>query len=393
MSAFLEVDYCQENKQSMMICGDVFLRKRQEERERVLMSLSDGLGSGVKANVLASMTATMIRKYMENDVSVEQAAENVMRTLPVCAVRKISYSTFTMVEIGPDAEARIMEYDNPAYLFLRGGTVCPQKKEPIFLDQRFAGKRDMVLSSSVGLREGDRLVLCTDGVTQAGMGTRRFPFGWGEDGLSEFVTGVIASEPGISASLLSRRIVREALSIDGGRAKDDITCAVIYARKPRKLLVVTGPPIDKANDRIMGEKLESFEGRKIIAGGTTAAIIAGHLQKQIHMNISSASPTIPPWSMLEGVDLVSEGIITLSYAAEYLEKQSIPPRERGNAAALMARQMLESDHVSFLVGNKINEAHQDPSMPVEIAIRRTIVKRIKAALENTYLKTVEIEYL
>ena len=393
---FIDVDYHQTYKSGQKIGGDVFLQSKKAESNQIVCTLSDGLGSGVKANVLANLTAHMAHKLSFSPMHLSKSAKIIMNTLPVCNERKISYSTFTLADIRfpsqTDITVQLVEYDNPPALHFSGSRYCPLGTKDINLHREGAFKEEVVRQSSFSIGMGDRLVMFTDGVTQSGMG-KSLPLGWRTSGVSQYISELIDKDPDISSRELSAAITRKAYALDGLSAKDDITCAVVYVRRPRRTLVVTGPPFTKERDEHLARKIESFEGRKIVSGGTTAQIVSRLLEKRVSVDLSSWSQGVPPASKMEGIDLVTEGMLTLGKVATALE-QRIPVNTMGNdAVRRFVSLMLDSDQVFFIVGTKINEAHQDPNIPVEIGIRRTIVGRIRDALERLYLKETELEYI
>jgi hypothetical protein len=234
----------------------------------------------------------------------------------------------------------------------------------------------------------------SDGITQAGMGEYRTPLGWGLGNVEEFVRRQIETSPYISARELSRRLVARAEEIDGWSAKDDITCSVIYFRSPRQLLVMTGAPFNRAHDADLAAIAEHTPGRKVICGGTTANIISRLLKRDIQIDMRQPlDPKVPPMARMPGFDLVTEGTLTLGEVLRLLEDGFAPEEMRSNAAVRLAAMLLDSDIVKFAVGTRINEAHQDPNVPVELQLRRNIVKRIAQILETKHLKQVIIRYL
>ncbi len=393
MNGFIEVDYYQNCKHGERIAGDVFLLSRDKTEGRVICTLSDGLGSGVKANVLANLTASMGQKFTSSKMDIIESARVIMKTLPICSERKISYSTFTMVDIDPSGRTGIIEYDNPPFILLRNGAIVKPSFETIPLENRFPGRRECLKHSIFNLQDEDRLVFFSDGVSQSGIGTSEFPLGWRQPAIENFIINAVKNKKHISAGELSRKIVARAFINDIQKAKDDITCAVIYPRKPRKLLVLSGPPVDPANDELLFEGYKNFNGRKIICGGTTARIISNRLGAAIETDIRERTAEIPPTSRMQGADLVTEGILTLSRTSEYLEVKDSWNSMRNNAVKRLIALFMDSDEVHFMIGTKINEAHQDPSIPVEIGLRRTIVNRIKKTLEEKYLKKTFLEYI
>ena len=185
-----------------------------------------------------------------------------------------------------------------------------------------------------------------------------------------------------------------AEEVDGRTAKDDITCGVIYVRSPRQLLVMTGAPFNRAHDQDLATMAERTPGRKAICGGTTANIISRQLDRPIQIDLRQPrDPRVPPSARMEGFDLVTEGILTLGEVLRLLEDGFAPEELKSNAAVRLARMLLDSDIVRFAVGTRINEAHQDPNVPVDLEMRRSIVKRIARSLEDKYMKRVIVQYL
>lgn len=392
-TGFVEADYFQFFKSGHKIAGDVFLLSRLEEDGRIICVLSDGLGSGVKANVLANLTATMAGKYMAERLDVRRAAEIIMRTLPVCRERKISYATFSIVDIRPDGRAQIVEYDNPAFLFFRGDREIQVNRGVFDLPRRFEHKEERLYYSQVDLQVQDRLLFYSDGITQSGIGSRNYPLGLRGDGARNYALKEIAGNPGISARDLAHKMVVHARCLDGFEPKDDITCGVVYFRHPREALIATGPPMDPARDGQLSKRISDFNGKKIICGGTTAQLVARELGTEIEVDLSSRDTKIPPSACMPGADLITEGMLTLAETSRLLECGEFAGSPKRNAAMRLCRMLVESDRVAFLVGTRINNAHQDPEMPVEIGIRRTLVKKICTVLEKQYLKETSIEYL
>ncbi len=394
---FIDIDYSQIYKFGQKIGGDVFLQKRNPERNQIVAVLSDGLGSGVKANVLASLTANMAKKLSFSPMDLKHSANIIMDTLPVCKERKISYSTFSIADIRYNAlnsniRVNFLEYDNPHALFFRDSTNIDWKGDVTILNREKAFKKEEIIHNVFNLRVGDRIIIISDGVTQAGLGASR-SLGWRLNGVKQYISDILKESPSISSRALTKQIVNKALSLDGLASKDDITCCCIYIRKPRRTLIVTGPPFLKESDELLCEKIKDFKGKKIISGGTTALIVSRHMNKKIKVDLSTWSKDVPPSSTMEGMDLVTEGMLTLSKVVYTLEKK-IPLVELANdAVKKYIELMLDSDQVHFIVGTKINEAHQDPSIPVEIGIRRTLIERLRKTLEENYLKETSIEYI
>ena len=389
--SFIEVDFCQRAKHGQMISGDVFLTEKVKQEGRIVSVLSDGLGSGVKASVLATMTATMALKFAASAMDIQSSAEVIMDTLPICSVRKISYSTFTVVDMAITGETRIIEHGNPPFLLIRPNSKFNIEKTEL----RPTRWKDRVINfSSFDVQREDRIVFFSDGISQAGMGEFRTPLGWGLQNVEQFVREKIDRHPYISARELSRELVARAEEVDGLSAKDDITCGVVYFRSPRKLLVMTGAPFNRAHDQELAKMAEHTSGRKVICGGTTANIISRLLNRPIQIDMrQQLHPTVPPSARMDGFDLVTEGTLTLGEVLRLLEEGFAPEEMKSNAAVRLATMLLDSDIVKFAVGTRINEAHQDPNIPVELDLRRNIVKRTALLLESKHMKRVLIQYL
>jgi len=388
--SFIEVDFCQQAKHGQRVAGDVFLSRKIKAEGRVISVLSDGLGSGVKAAVLANLTATMALRYTTAFVDVRRSAKTIMDTLPVCEQRKISYSTFTIVDLDEDGQTRVIEHGNPPLLLLRGQTPVPIERASLTLE---AWKDRVIYYSEFNTLPGDRIVFFSDGVSQSGLGRAGLPLGWGGERVTGFLRRQIAGENEISARELSRQLVAESLLNDGRAAKDDISCGVIYYRRPRKLLVITGPPFNRERDGELAELARTYDGRKVICGGTTAGIVSRLLGRTVTMNLALLDPEIPPAAVMDGIDLVTEGTVTLGKVAEILERGNPADLLRKNPATDLISLMLQSDIVRFVVGTRINEAHQDPNVPVELDLRRNIVRRIASLLETKHLKEARLEFI
>ena len=389
---FIEVDHAQEQKAGQAACGDVFLSQKLDGGERVISVLADGLGSGIKASVLATLTATMAARYAAEDADIARAARTILETLPVCSERQIAYSTFTIVDMDRRGETRIVEYDNPPFLLLRGSEVVPVPQSELRLPTAL-GRDAVIREARFSAQPGDRIVICSDGITQAGVGQRATPLGWGSEAEATFLRSILKERPTISARQLARAVVQKSLSLDGQKAKDDTSCGVIYLRKPREVMVFTGASVNRAMDKELAKLAVSFQGRKVICGGTTAGILSRELGRTLTMDLRELDPDVPPVSSLEGFDLVTEGAITLAMVARMLEEHDNPELLKPNAATRLAGVLLDSDIIHIMAGTKINEALQDPSLPQDLDIRRNILRRLKTVLTEKFLKEVRVKFV
>ena len=388
---FIDVDFFQKNKAGDPVCGDCFVSKKIKEEGRVISVLSDGLGSGIKASILSTMTASMALNFSMLNEDIVAASTSIIKTLPMDMVRKISYSTFCICDIDYFGKVKIVEYETPSFYLHRNGSFVDIEKEQIPV-----GREDLentfLWISEFTLQKEDRIVFFSDGVNQSGMGTTGMPFGWG-DSVKDFIASVIEKKTDISSAELSRKIVAQAEKNDRYKTKDDTSCCVIYMRKPRNLLVCTGPPFHEKNDTQLSKRIKEFRGKKILCGGTTAHIISRESGSQIELNMDIIDKELPPVSKMQGIDLITEGILTLSKVERILTKKEKAQKNIEGPAELLIKYLMNSDKITFIVGTKINVAHQDPSLPVELEIRRNVVKKIKDLLETQFLKDVEIIYI
>jgi len=389
---YIEVASRQLSKKGEVICGDVFLSKKIQEENRIISVLSDGLGSGVRANVLATLTASMGLNFTIEHYPPEHTAKTILDTLPVDRNRKISYATFTIVDSDADGETRIVNFDNPPLIIVRGKALYNPEKLIKTISNKPGGVRELSCCSFQARLE-DRIILISDGVSQSGLGTATYPFGWEAKEIGEWICQLLESEPGISAVDLAGRISGRANANDIYSAKDDISCVVIYFRHPRKLLLCTGPPFHPEDDHRLAMTVDSFNGQKVLSGGTTAEIVSRELGREIEVSLESLSADIPPVSLMKGVDLVTEGVLTLGRVSAMLEEGVQLPLQGKDAASALLTLLLNNDQLFLLAGTRINEAHQDPSLPVELEIRRNLVKKIKSILEDKYLKEVKLDFI
>lgn len=384
---FIDIDVAQEKKYKQNTFGDYFTSKRFTDSGRLLAVLSDGLGSGIKANILACMTSTMLLKFMEEGTSIKKACETVMNSLPVCQVRKISYSTFSALDCNEDGNAKIVEEGNPQFLWIRNGEVLEPEFE-ILTSKEFPNRHMHIYH--LKMQTNDRLVFCSDGVTQAALGTKDLRLGLRREGLIEIVKKELDKEPNISSSNLAKRIVKQAILKEPDRKpKDDVSAVCVYYREPRNAVVFTGPPYHQSKDKFYAQALMDFNGKKAISGGTTANLVSRELNIPIKTNINLSAGKLPAISYMEGIDLVTEGILTLTKACECLDTGEF----QDDAAGALVKFMLDTDCITFMVGAKLNQAHYDPNLPIEIEIRKNVIKKISDILENKYFKKVIIQYM
>lgn len=388
----VEIDVQQKRPRGENACGDVFQSSIVREEGRTILVFSDGIGHGIKASVLATLTSTMALKYTQLHTKPEIAARIIMETLPK-SDEKESYATFTIIEIEDDGNVRIVNYENPDVLLIRNGEVVQTKEYQVTIRGDENQGKVLHVSEFVARKE-DRIIFTSDGVTQSGLGNQRYPIGWGIERVQEFISKQVKRIPDISATKLSRKIINQAAMNDDFSVKDDVTCGVIYFRQPRNFMLITGPPFYKIKDFDFVGRIKDFNGKKIICGGTTAEIIARELNLEVEIQHGNKNlEKLPPTANMEGFEMVTEGILTLGKVEEILENYDSEIRFGDTPPEQVVKLLLQHDIIDIIVGTRINWAHQDPDQPLELELRKFVIKRIVKILVHKFFKKVKIEYV
>ena len=389
----VEIDFQQKRPKGEIACGDVFQSSIIREEGRTILVLSDGIGHGIKASVLATLTSTMALKYSLLHTRPEVAARIIMETLPKSSDGKESYATFTIIELDNEGHIRIVNYDNPEILVLRNG-VAMQGKE---YNRTIEGEENLgkvLHCKEFTARKEDRIIFMSDGVPQSGLGDQHYPLGWGMENIEDFALNQIKRMPDISATKLARKIINQAVMNDQFSVKDDTSCGVMYFREPRKFMLITGPPFYKIKDYDFVGRIQGFEGKKIICGGTTAEIIARELDLTVEIQHGNKNlEELPPTAKMQGFEMVTEGILTLGKVEEILENYDSDTRLTDSPPEEIVKLLLQHDCIDIIVGTRINWAHQDPEQPLELELRKFVVKRIVKLLIHKFFKKVKIEYV
>jgi hypothetical protein len=373
MRFFYEWGTRQLRKHREELCGDSLAIARHSDS--VTLALSDGLGSGVKANILATLTTRIAMHLLENDLPLSEVVETLGKTLPVCQVRKLAYSTFAIAQFFRDGRARLVEFDTPPAIVLRGRKTLPLPSS----DREIGGKR--IHESVVEVRLGDWIVFVSDGVLNAGIGGV-YPLGWGWEQAARYLE--THAHPELSAQSLADKMAETVLELYAGAPGDDVSIAVIKVRTKLVATVLTGPPADAASDEKVLARFVRRRGLHIVCGGTTAKIVSRHLGQPLEVDLETMKPDVPPLARMQNIDLVTEGILTLTRANELLragaDKHTVQFRNDG--AAALVRLLLDVDHVHFIVGRAVNPAHQNPSLPGELGMKLTVVREIADELKK-----------
>ncbi len=384
----IDIGFVSLNKDGEQLCGDRVVTERVGDSSAVAV-LADGMGSGVKANILATLTSKILSTMMANSIDINECVATVAATLPVCKIRKAAYSTFTAVRIADNSEAEIIQYDNPDVIYIKNGRSADYPKSAMLADDK------AIYVSRLRLYENDMLVLISDGVIHTGL-DGVVDDNWDRDNVADYISQIY--NPDMSAKAYATLLLLECRRRYGGVVMDDTTVCVVKIRKRRQINLVIGPPANKEDDEKMMSLFFSKEGKSIVCGGTTAAIAARYLGKELKTSLDYIDEDIPPVSEIEGVDLVTEGVLTLNrvliYAKESLEDSLFCPDwlNKDDGASRIARMLFEeATDINFFVGEALNPAHQNPSLPVIFRNKMRLVMELSECLKKMD-KKIKVSY-
>jgi len=383
-----DIGYRSVNHFGEELCGD-HVDTVDQDGKATMVVLADGLGSGVKASILSTLTSKIISTMLAAGLSIEDCVETMAATLPVCSVRGVAYSTFTIIRIVENDRAEIIQYDNPQVILLRNGRNYNYRKSEITI----GGKK--IYKSYIKLQENDIFVAMSDGCHHAGIGLS-FNFGWKRKDIIDFVETFAMA--GYTAKTLSTILIDEVNRLYGYMPGDDATACTIHIRKRKPMNLMIGPPSNRDDcDRMMA-LFFSKEGKHIICGGTTSSIAAKYLKKRLVPTLDYIDRDVPPIAKIDGVDLVTEGIITinkvLTYAKDYLTNNESYQQWsiKHDGASLISRLLFEeATDINFYVGRAINPAHQNPDLPINFSIKMNLVSELSKALKKMG-KHIKVSY-
>lgn len=370
------------------LCGDHIDIVEQSEDSKVIV-LADGMGSGVKASILSTLTSKIISTMMAEGLPIEECVATIAATLPVCSVREVAYSTFTIIRIINSETVEIIQYDNPKVLFIRDGKPLDYPEIEMNID----GKT--IYKTTISLLEGDTIVVMSDGCPHAGIGLG-YNFGWEMKDISDYMC--MMSVGNFTAKTLSTMLIDEVDKLYGHNPGDDATACVIKIRKRIPVNILFGPPSNRDDCNRMLNLFFSKEGKHIVSGGTTASIVSKWLKKPLVTSLTFDRSNMPPIASIEGVDLVTEGVITMNKVVEnaqdYLEKnESFEEWGYGiDGASLICRILFEeATDINFYVGKAVNPAHQNPDLPINFNIKMNLVQVLSESLVKMG-KRIKISY-
>ncbi len=376
------------NHEGEQLCGDHVDIIEQNESSTVIV-LADGLGSGVKASILSTLTSKIISTMMAEGLPLEECVSTIAATLPICSVRGVAYSTFTIIHIIDNSVAELIQYDNPHVILLRDCENYEYPRSELNID----GKK--IYKSTIKLQENDIFIAMSDGCTHAGIGLA-FNFGWKRENIADFMKTVAGV--GYTAKTLSTMLVDECNKQYGFHPGDDTTACVVRIRRREPMNILFGPPRNRDDCNRMMSLFFSKEGKHIVCGGTTSSIAAKYLGKPLKASLSFERSDVPPIAEIEGVDLVTEGVITINKVIEYA-KDALGKNElyeqwslRHDGASMICRLLFEeATDINFFVGRAVNPAHQNPDLPINFNIKMNLVEELSTCLKQMG-KRIKVSY-
>ena len=383
-----DIGYKSINHYGEQLCGDHVDIVEPNDNSTVIV-LSDGLGSGVKACILSTLTSKIISTMMADGISLEECVETIAATLPVCSVRGVAYATFTIIHLINNEIAELIQYDNPHIIVIRDEQVWDYPKT----EMTIGGKT--IYKSVITLQENDIFVAMSDGCPHAGIGST-YNFGWKREEIASFME--MLAPVGYTAKTLSTMLVDECNELYGNKPGDDATACVVRIRRREPMNILFGPPSNRDDADRMMALFFSKRGKHIVCGGTTSSIAAKYLGKPIEASLDFANSDLPPIAKIEGVDLVTEGVITvnrvLEYARDYLgeNKNYEHWSFQKDGASLISRMLFEeATDINFYVGKAINPAHQNPDLPINFSIKMNLVDELSKCLKQMG-KKIKVSY-
>ena len=383
-----DIGYRSINHAGEQLCGDHVDVVEQGENSTVIV-LADGLGSGVKASILSTLTAKIISTMMAAELTLEDCVETIAKTLPICSVRGVAYSTFTIMHLVDNREMELIQYDNPQVILLRDGKNYEYPRTEMNID----GKK--IFKSQIKLLEDDIFIAMSDGCPHAGIGTA-YNFGWKREDIIAYMEAVSAA--GYTAKTLSTILIDEVDKLYGKKPGDDATACVVKVRRRVPMNILFGPPANRDDANRMMSLFFSKEGKHIICGGTTSSIAAKYLGKTVKTSLQFVRSDIPPIAEIEGVDLVTEGVITVNRVVEYAkdavgENKLYEKWSFGHDGASLICRLLfeEATDINFYVGRAVNPAHQNPDLPINFNIKMNLVEELSKCLVKIG-KRIKVSY-
>jgi Stage II sporulation protein E (SpoIIE). len=381
----IEYGYTSLNKFGEELCGDKVEYCLTDDY--ITLVLADGLGSGVKANILSTLTSKILCTMVSNDIDMEDCLETIIESLPVCKERGVAYSTFSIIHLSREGVGKLIEFDNPQAILLRKGESLDFDREKL----EICGKT--VYQTNLALNSGDYVIVMSDGTIHAGVGMV-LNFGWQRKEIMEHLKNNVT--PDMSARCVSCLLASACNDLYLDKPGDDTTVAAVKIREKMAVNIMVGPPVNKEKDNYYVKKFLEGEGKKIVCGGTSSQIVARVLEKPLKTSFEFPDKDVPPIGYIEGIDLTTEGVLTLRRVLELSEKyisvNDLTPKtfKKRDGASLLANILFEeATEINFFVGQSVNVAHQ--SLPIDITMKMKLIESLAQNLRKMG-KLVTIKY-
>lgn len=363
------------------VCGDVVECFRAPEAAWVVCA--DGMGSGARANISANFCASLLKGHLLAGWSLRDAFRSAAAAMDASRRPGLPYAAFSVARLSPAGRATVLTYDAPPPLRL-----SPVGAESLPV-RRLDGVEGVAGEADCRLGPGEALVLVSDGVTEAGRGAGLHG-GWGVAGLCRFLSDAVVR--GVPPAELSGAVCARADELCGAGPRDDTTTVVCRVRRGIVLNILTGPPADSARDRGVVERFLGMAGHRVVSGGTTASIVARVTGREPRLLPRAPRAVDPPAWALDGVDLVTEGAVTMNQAHNIMD---VPPERRITPSGVseLCALMENADRVNFIVGTAANTASNDVRFQQQHILPRTvIIPLLRERLERGG-RLVTVEYV
>ena len=381
----LEYGYTSLNHVGEELCGDNIAHCTNGEYTTLV--LADGLGSGVKANILSTLTSKILCTMVANNIEIEEGIETLLQTLPVCKEREVAYSTFSVIHLNNNGEGYLFEFDNPEAIYWHNGKCMDFDREELIICEK------KVYKSVLKLSDNDIVIVMSDGTIHAGIGMI-LNFGWQRPEIMNYLNTKIT--PSMSARAVACLLDSACNDLYLDKPGDDTSVAAIKFRKRQDVNIMVGPPVDQEkDDYYIGEFLKR-PGKKVVCGGTSSNIVARHLKTQVRTSFDFPDREVPPIGFIDGIDLTTEGVLTLrkllALSEKYLSTTDLTSKvfTKKDGASLLANILFEEgSHLHFFVGQNVNKAHQ--GLEIDITMKLKLVEKLTANL-RAMGKEVTVNY-
>jgi len=375
----IETLIAQTSKHDGNVCGDVVLCDR--DAHATLLIVCDGIGSGIRANIAATLCAARLRTLIQDEFSLRHAVSEVAKTMEQAKQDAATYCAFTAARILNDGSMTALSYEIPAPLLFSSQNAVPLPT------RSFTFGKALLLETHCLLQPGEAILLISDGITQAGIGTR-FHQAWGVEGVARFLNQHPPSPETMEE--LPGRMIQEATRLGDGGTTDDMSVLLAQCRLSKDLTIFTGPPTDPHQDHNVVKRFMDSTGWKAICGGTTARIVSDFLGKPLILDKTAKSLIAPPSHKLEGIDLLTEGALTLNQVYNILDADPSTFEEESGVTQLF-HFMHTADRVHFIVGGSLNPATHHISFKQRGVLPRATIVPLLADKLRAQGKRVIIE--